>query len=318
MVNIETISKECRKRCVALEKQYSMASITKITESLPVRCIENAIKSYQGIIRGNLWYFPMLRDASVTDFLCRWNAVHASYFKMAEKIFGRLSESLSLSSLADPNLLEDVIRSETMRGWVGKRSLSGLDALLYSRVEQLEKLLKNHFDMETVDKLLSIGGVFRDPCLASAETEMVRLFQQYKKEYGDIRLTPDLLSQFTSEDVPVTLLREFCRCSISEFNKKLSLLKSRNLPETSKNDHDVDQLESYISKIPKDDHDHAMILFEEIRTLNYLNLNLEVKYSFKGWVGLMHIVVFIACSNATNVPINVYAMHTKLKNGDRL
>ena len=122
MRQIQALRQECQKRHIALEDRYSMVDITRIMETLPVGCIENAIKHYQGIIRGNPWYFPTLQDVSVTDFLNRWGAVHASYLKMAEKVFGRLSESCSLDSLVDANLLEDVIRSETMRGWVGKRS----------------------------------------------------------------------------------------------------------------------------------------------------------------------------------------------------
>lgn len=313
---IETLGQECQKRHIALEERYSMVSITRIMEILPVGCIENAIKHYQGIIRGNLWYFPTLEDVSVADFLDRWNAVHASYLKMAEKVFGLLSEHRSLDSLVDANLLEDVIRSETMRGWVGKRSPSGLDALLNSRVEQLEDLLQNYFDIDTVDELLSVGGVFEDVCFASAETEMVRLFQQYKHEHGVAQLTPEVLAQFAGKDTPVTLLREFCRCSISEFNKKLSLLQSSNPLAVNVGAHPVERLMSSLEEIPEDDRNRAATLFEEVRVLNYLNLNLEVKYSFKGWAGLMHVVVFTTCSNATNIPNDVYAMHTKLKKGD--
>jgi len=313
---IEILGQECQKRHIALEERYSMVNITRIMETLPVGCIENAIKHYQGIIRGNLWYFPTLEDVSVTNFLERWNAVHASYLKVAEKVFGHLSESRSLDSLVDANLLEDVIRSETMRGWVGKRSPSGLDALLNSRVEQLEELLQNYFDADIVDELLSVGGVYEDACFASAETEMIRLFHQYKHEFGVVQLTPEILAQFAGKDVPMTLLREFCRCSLSEFNKKLSLLQSSNLRAVSEGTHALERLASFLEEIPEDDRNRAATLFEEIRVLNYLNLNLEVKYSFKGWAGLMHVVVFTACSNATNIPINVYAMHAKLKKGD--
>ena len=146
---------------------------------------------------------------------------------------------------------------------------------------------------------------------------MVRLFQQYKLKYGVTQLTPEILTQFTSKDVPMTLLREFCRCSISEFNKKLSLLQSNDLPTVSVDIYALERLASFLEEIPEDDRNRATTLFEEVRVLNYLNLNLEVKYSFKGWVGLMHVVVFTACSNATNIPINVYVMHAKLKKGDK-
>ena len=138
---------------------------------------------------------------------------------MAEKVFGRLSESCSLDSLVDANLLEDVIRSETMRGWVGKRSPSGLDALLNSRVEQLEELLQATSASTPLTNSCQSAVSLKMLLFASAETEMVRLFQQYTHEYGVTLLTPETLVTFASKDVPVTLLREFCRCSISEFNE---------------------------------------------------------------------------------------------------
>lgn len=52
-------------------------------------------------------------------------------------------------------------------------------------------------------------------------------------------------------------------------------------------------------------------ILEEIRVLNYLNLSLEVKYSFKGFAGLMHMLVFYACKLKTGTE-NVYEMLNKL------
>ena len=53
-------------------------------------------------------------------------------------------------------------------------------------------------------------------------------------------------------------------------------------------------------------------LLNDVRILNFINLNLEVKHSFKGWAGLMHQLVFSACADATEIPTDVYAMRQRL------
>lgn len=312
MNRVQSLAIMCQSRHMLLEDRYSITAITNVSHILPSGCIESAIKHYQGIIRSNPWYFPTLKDVSVDVFLHRWNEVHASYFELAEEIFSRLSKSQSTDSLVDADLLERVIHSETMRGWVGKRSPSGLDALLNNKAELLEELLQDHFDFEELDELLSVGGVCSDITFVSAETEMQRLFGQYRREHGDTNLTTEALGQFSNADVPVIILREFCRYSIEEFNKKLSAF-SRTLDVCNTETDSQEWVASKLEKLSGDTFNSAIKLFKEIQVLNYLNLNLEVKYSFKGWAGLMHVVVFTACSNTTNIPSNVYAIHTKLK-----
>lgn len=312
MNRVQSLAKMCQSRHLSLEDRHSITAITNVSQMLPSGCIESAIKHYQGIIRSNPWYFPILEDVSIDVFLHRWNEVHESYLEVAEEIFSRLLKSQSTGSLVDADLLERVIRSETMRGWVGKRSPSGLDALLNNRAESLEELLQDHFDSEELDELLSVGGVCSDATFASSETEMQRLFGQYRRERGDTNLTVESLKESSNADVPVIILREFCRYSIEEFNKKLSAF-SRTLDAGTKEESSQEWLASKLEKLSGDTLISATKLFKEIQVLNYLNLNLEVKYSFKGWAGLMHVVVFTACSNNTNTPFNVYEMHTKLK-----
>lgn len=312
MNRVQSLAVVCRNRHKLLEDRHLLATITNVSQILPLGCIENAIKNYQGIIRSNPWYFPVLKDVSVDIFLDRWDKVHASYFELAEEIFGRLSKTQSVDSLVDADLLERVIRSETMRGWVGKRSPSGLDALLDNRAESLEELLQDHFDSEELEELLSDGGVCSDTAFASSETEVQRLFSRYRLEYGDTSLTTETLERFSNTDVPVIILREFCRYSVEEFNKKLSAF-SRTQNVGTKEGPSQERVASKLEKLSGDTLISATKLFKEIQVLNYLNLNLEVKYSFKGWAGLMHIAVFTACGNNTNTPSNVYEMHAKLK-----
>ena len=211
---VQDLGRKCQERNIAFEGRCSVAKIVATTDGPPSGFIENAIKQYQSIIRGNSWYFPSLKDVSVSEFLERWGLVHSQYLNTAERIFSRLSESGSLNVLCDADLLDTVIRSETMRGWVGKRSPSGLDSLLNDRVGQLEEILQCHFDVDTADDLLSEYGVFGSTSFVSAETEVVRLFEQYRKEVGLVELTPSVLPKLASTGASMTLLRGFCRYSI--------------------------------------------------------------------------------------------------------
>src|SRR5680860_1125225 len=258
MNRVQSLAKMCQSRHLSLEDRYSITAITDVSQMLPSGCIESAIKHYQGIIRSNLWYFPILEDVSVDVFLHRWNEVHESYLGVAEEIFSRLLKSQSTDSLVDA---------------------------------------------EELDELLSVGGVCSDAIFASSETEMQRLFGQYRREHGDTNLTVESLKESSNTDVPVIILREFCRYSIEEFNKKLSAF-SRTLDVGTKEESSREWLTSKLEKLSGDTFISATKLFKEIQVLNYLNLNLEVKYSFKGWAGLMHVVAFTACSNTTNIPSN--------------
>lgn len=55
-----------------------------------------------------------------------------------------------------------------------------------------------------------------------------------------------------------------------------------------------------------------LFLLNEIRCLNHLNLNTEVKYSFKGWAGSIHYSVFKSCVDFVDGEINVYSIKNKL------
>lgn len=304
---VESIASEHKRRYLEFEAQQSTAAIAQIVKALPAGFIEGAISRYQGIIRGNPWYFPMLTDVDIPTFLQRWSMVHMMYLTLAQEIFLRLTRGESLN---DQKLLERVIRSETMRGWVGKRSPSGLDALLEVRTEELETILNRHFDPCTVDDLFATGGMYPGSQFMTAEKEMIQLFDAYQTSGGG-EITIESLTQSAITDSGSALLRGLCRYSVTVFNDKLLTLKSRKSPVEIPQK-TLEWVDEELAKIPEDPRGVVTRLFEEIRVLNYLNLNLEVKYSFKGWAGLMHMAVFAACSDATNIPINVYAMHTLL------
>jgi len=304
---VEAIASEHVRQYLEFEAQQPIATIAQTVEALPTGLVEGAIGRYQRIIRGNSWYFPILTDVDIPTFLQRWSMVHTMYLTLAQEIFLRLVRGESLS---DQKLLERVIRSETMRGWVGKRSPSGLDAMLEARTEELEAILSRHFNPDIVNDLFAVGGMYSGLEFMTAEKEMIQLFDAYQTNGGG-EITIESLTQSAITGSGAALLRGLCRYSVTVFNNKLFALKSRK-PLAEVFQKTPEWVDEELAKIPEDIHGIVTRIFEEIRVLNSLNLNLEVKYSFKGWAGLMHTAVFAACSDATNIPINVYAMHTSL------
>lgn len=309
---LQTVALQGDERLAALERRHSLATLVSVVDSLPPGFVESAIKRYQAVIRSNSWFFPLLSDNDLPSFLVRWGQVHAAYFDLADEIFASIAKGESLNTLATSSLLQRVIQSETMRGWVGKRSPSGLDALLNVRVAQLEHLLCRLGD-DAVDQVLSLGGLYiDDPTRTTAEHEIVEHFAAYHCEVGQ-ELTLAMLAE--PNEAALLLLRGYCRYSLKDFNAKYRKLRestqrARRVQSATKA---YEVVEQWLACLGTDTRDRARILLDEVKALNYLNLNLEVKFSFKGWAGLMHVLVIAACSEATRSNTDVYAMLNTLK-----
>ena len=279
--HLKKIESHFETRMLDFEARKSIDNITNAVSKIPGDLLGRSINEYQHIIRCNDWYFPNLNDVNLSQFLVRWQAVHDSYLDLAEEVFERFCLSnYSVEELACQELLSKVIRSETMRGWVGKRSVSGLDSLLAYREEEFASR-NSHLTAEEIDTILCYDGIYRDEEFLSAEQELIKLMTS-KECFSDRN----------------NVLRNFCQYNLNSFNQKEATIKKR-IEEFAACENTAD--------IPINSED----LLDEIRALNYLNLNLEVKYSFKGFAGLMHILVFYACKLKACTD-NVYEMNIKI------
>lgn len=308
---LRTLAAQCDEDLAYFENKHTLLNVCSIIGNFASQHVSNSITYYQKIIRNNIWYFPTIHDVDIPSFLVRWSKVHSSYLKLADEIFSILSESKSIHSLATSTLLTRTIQSETMRGWVGKRSPSGLDALLDSRIAKLNELLHS-FDDDEIDDILSCGGIYTGKSeFITAEQEMISLFRIYHHEIGQ-ELTLEMLPKPNRE--LQLLLRNYCRYSIKEFNEKYNNLYgylSKEHKEKNAVKDTVSIVTKHLAKLEVDKREFVWELLDEIKALNYLNLNLEVKYSFKGWAGFMHILVFIACKEVTKSD-DVYTMRSML------
>ena len=310
---LSSLMEQGQERMNVLENTYPLKNIAYSMDRLPSGCIANAITDYQKLVRNNEWFFPTLKESRIDLFLARWGEVHESYFKLAEEIYDTLMETLSLDSLATHDILTRAIQSETMRAWVGKRSPSGLDAMLASREEQLRELL-TALDDDDVEDVLFYGGIYiGDPAFVTAERETINHLANYHQQVGR-DLTLDMLDGL--DESSKGLLRDYCKYSLVDFNQKYHAFRTslgQKRAEVS-SDEAIMIVEKKLDDMTNDNRAQINALLEEVKILNHLNLNLEVKYSFKGWAGLMHTLVFNACSAATSIDIgNVYIMCEALK-----
>lgn len=282
---IEQLSKidyELDNLMAQFESEYLIEKIVDVVKRIPVELREESINQYQSIIRKNKWYYPILCDvADLHQFLERWSEVHKEYFSFARQVFEEFSKNnCSLDCLTTKEILDEAIRSETMRGWVGKRSPSGLDALLRQREEKFASHNIN-LSMDEIDNILDYQGLYIDSEHLSAEHELIQLMAS--EDYQEKRSK---------------VLRNFCQYNLDNLLEKEKFLKECRSIVFEDNFEEKQPIQG------------AEIL-EEIRALNYLNLSLEVKYSFKGFAGLMHMLVFYACKLKTGTD-NVYEMLNKL------
>ena len=284
---------------VQFESEYSIEKIVDVVKKIPVELREKSINQYQIIIRKNKWYYPSLCDvADLHQFMERWSEVHKEYFfpeylvaalmqvhkeyfSFARQVFEEFSKNnCSLDCLTTKEILDEAIRSETMRGWVGKRSPSGLDALLRQR-EEIFTSSNINLSMDEVDNILDYWGLYHDSEHLSAEHELIQLMtsEDYQEKRNEV-------------------LRNFCQYNLDNLLEKEEAIKEcRNVVSE----------DNFAEEQPI----QGAEILEEIRALNYLNLSLEVKYSFKGFAGLMHMLVFYACKLKTGTE-NVYEMLNKL------
>lgn len=313
-IALHTLESQSGKRLATFENRHSLETVVSMINGLHSGYVNSAISFYQKIIRNNVWFFPDLCENDLESFLVRWGEVHKGYSELADEIFSLLANGEPINALATSALLTRVIQSETMRGWVGKRSPSGLDVMLNTRVAQLEDLL-TPLDDDGVDDVFSYGGIFiGNPKRITAEKEIVNLFTIYRDEVGR-ELTIEMLNE--PNKAAQFILRNFCRYSLNEFNIKYQTLCGRIQKNTqadmlAEEAHDI--VMRRLSSISEDNRALIYTLLDEVKVLNYLNLNLEVKYSFKGFAGFMHFLVFDACKEATGIDTDVYEMRNALIN----
>ena len=117
-----------------------------------------------------------------------------------------------------------------------------------------------------------------------------------------------------SDGLVKKLLREFCCYSIVKFNKQLKQyrevyqkLKAKAGIITAKRQEKIKLTEKIANRIDSigGNTQRFLKLIQEIDHLNFLNDNIDVKYSFKSWPGLIHYTVFANAMQRTGATTSI-------------
>lgn len=296
----------CEEQREQFENRIGLPNILEVMATeVPISAIEASIDTYRNVIRQNTWNFPTTEGVlgNVSLFFEIWLDVHEQYFQLATDIFDMIV-TYGIQSLANPLLYADVIRSETARGWVGKRSPIGPDKQIEKRASRVETLLAALLPFEQIDQLLDVGGALPGTAaLRSAEEDMTALLSIYTS----------LGSDSAASSVRHRLLRDYSKYSINDLDVKVTAYKQSITRAGAPQRHQAAGIDSLLDGLPLTIRAEVSDLLSEIQCLNFLNLNLEPRFSFKSWAGLMHGLVFSAVRDLPGASTDVYRNLNTLK-----
>lgn len=296
----------CEEQRRMFEERVGLDTILAGMKSeVPTSAIEQSIDTYRVVIRKNLWHYPNTEGAlgNVRLFLDVWQDVHTQYYKLATEIFDKIV-TYGVESLADPMLYAEVIRSETARGWVGKRSSIGPDKQIEKRADRVEELLSHHLAFEEIDHVLDIGGALPGTSvLRSAEEDMTELLS----DYASVEQSPPKIA------VRNRLLRDYSKYSLADLDAKVAAYRKSLATAATREPGKAADVDAILAQLPLPIRAEVTDLLAEIQTLNFLNLNLEPRFSFKSWAGLMHGLVFTAVRDLPGASTDVYRNLNTLK-----
>jgi hypothetical protein len=195
------------------------------------------------------------------------------------------------------------IVSETLRGREGKQSRIGLDKLLENYIDRLGTFLAKSVPSIDLDDILGLFTSTINLPLLSAENELYTDFFEYHQrggselDYDSFEEADQLTGGLASK-----ILRDYCKYSIRDFNQKYRRLnptpermaRKRNLLDSFDREKIMirDEISQRLLTSSGRDAREFLLTLTRVNELNYLNANTEVKYSFKGWPGIFHHMVF--------------------------
>ncbi|MCZ2281878.1 MAG: hypothetical protein LC120_02015 [Bacteroidales bacterium] len=275
------------------------------------------ITSYQKEIRQHIkeWYYNDNLPPTFQGFLFRFSETSIKYVETATKMYEFLQkENYTKEELA--LAYEIVVLSESMRGREGKRSNIGLDNLQDKFLSELEEIIDEVHD-DTLGEKEEIINTIAQTVLSghSSAQELQEKFISY------IENSNEELSLENIEEIDLKtnglarrILRYFCSYSIAKFNKQLKSYRAvyDKLKAKSKSIIEKQNLKISLTKRIAErlqtkgkDTNHLNSILQRIDTLNFLNDNLDVKFSFKSWTGLLHWSIMAKAIEATGYEMTI-------------
>lgn len=290
----ESLIKHQEQQILLFENQEGIANLIEFADSN--EHLASFVQSYQTLIRTNPWPFSDDFTSSFNGLVYRFYQTSLNYVANATTIYRLLKGT----SIDDTYLaFEIAVFSEAARGREGKRSKIGLDNLQNSLITELMAILRTVWTRKLGDMEDAANTIVQTVMSGhSSATELPENYLQYI-DVCDLVVTK---SNFQDADAKADglvrkLLREFCCYSLVKFNRQLSQyravkprLEAKKAMISAKRSEKIELTERITNRIDSTGGNTSRFiqLIQQIDHLNFLNDNIDVKFSFKSWPGLIH------------------------------
>ncbi len=272
---------------------------------------QNFIPNYQSLIRSNAWPYSDAFIPTYEGFVKRFEETSLAYVANAITLF-----DLAQNGKVDFVAFQTAVLSEATRGREGKRSKIGLDNQQEILIDELMTLLQSVWTPE-LGAIEEKANAIVQTVLSghSSATELPEKFVEYIEVCNEEVTEKNLeVADLKSGGLVKKLLREFCCYSLEKFNKQLKQyravyqkLKAKAGIITAKRQEKIKLTEQIANRIDSigGNTQRFLKLIQEIDHLNFLNDNIDVKYSFKSWPGLIHYTVFANAMQRTGATTSI-------------
>lgn len=272
---------------------------------------QNFIPNYQSLIRSNAWPYSDAFIPTYEGFVKRFEETSLAYVANAITLF-----DLAQNGKVDFVAFQTAVLSEATRGREGKRSKIGLDNQQEILIDELMTLLQSVWTPELGDMEEKANAIVQTVLSGhSSAAELPEKFVEYIEVCNEEVTEKNLeAADLKSGGLVKKLLREFCCYSLEKFNKQLKQfravyqkLKAKAGIITTKRHEKIKLTEQIANRIDSlgGNTQRFLKLIQEIDHLNFLNDNIDVKYSFKSWPGLIHYTVFANAMQRTGATTSI-------------
>lgn len=308
----EALAKKQEIQVLQFENQEGIENIIMFADGNQHKT--NFVPNYQTLIRNNKWPYSDEFIPTYEGFIKRFEETSINYVEKATTLYHLLKSNNTTDLYV---AFETAVFSEAARGREGKRSKIGLDNQQEILIAELMAILKSVWTPELGDMEEKANTIVQT--VLSGHSSAAELPEHYV-EYIDVCNEELTLSNIEAANIKSgglvkKLLRQFCCYSLTKFNRQLNQYRSSYAKVKAKAQHIITanrnekiQLTEQISeRIEKTGGQSKRFLqvIEQIDHLNFLNDNIDVKYSFKSWPGLIHWNVFANAMQRTGTTTSI-------------
>jgi hypothetical protein len=309
----ETLAAKLEELAIQFENKHGIDNIIMYVDGNVH--FKNFVQNYQTEIRmhSKEWPYSDSFVPSYIGLIHRFYQTSVNYVENADNLF-----TLLKSQSSDDLYLayEIAVFSEAARGREGKRSKIGLDNQQEILIAELTNILNDVWSPDIgcmEDKLNIIVQTVLSGHSSAAELpeKFISYIEICNQEVtlANLENTDNITSGLLRK-----LLREFCCYSLGKFNTHLNLyravyskIKAKANIITAKRAEKIQLTENLAERIEKKGGSSKRFLqvVQQIDHLNFLNDNIDVKYSFKSWPGLIHWNVFANVIQLTGTSVSL-------------